>query len=182
MRLALLTGRSSWESSALSPVQLTFLDRVAPEDWEVVRVGFPFVGEPEPYKNINILSASARNARQVWWSVSSKHYRQYVAERVQLLIDGAGDRLVVITGSCGLQLLNRAWPRLRVPPAMRFDVVALGPACLDPPRMRCVTVQGRKDWWSRQFYKGKVDYYCACGHLDYWASEEVRGFVSGLIQ
>lgn len=92
-------------------------------------------------------------------------------------MDATSRRLILTTGSCGLQLANAAWPLLRVPPDLRVDVTALGPACFGKLRMPVTVVQGRRDRWSRMFYRGRVDHFCECGHLDYWDSNEARALL-----
>lgn len=183
-RIALLTGRSSFASSALSPAQLSFLHSVAPPGTEVIPIGFPFEESTlgAGYRDVSMIAASWRNGLQVWWTISSAGFRRQVADRLQFLLDSTGERLILITGSCGLQLANRAWPHLRVREDLAVDVVALGPACLDPLRMPATVVQGRRDGWSRLFYSGPVHHRTPCAHLDYWDSAETRRLVAGLLR
>jgi len=183
-RILLLTGQSSFASSALSPAQHSFLDAVTPPGFAVERTGFPFDASfaRAGFRNIGMASASARNAKQVYWSMYSSEFVAVLARRLQLLLHSTSQRLILITGSCGLQLANVAWPRLQVPVALAVNVVALGPASFEPPRMRATVVQGRRDAWSRLFYKGRVDHVCECGHLMYWESQEVRTLVRGILR
>lgn len=176
-RIALLTGQSSFLSSALSPSQISFLEGVAPAGCSILRTGFPFDSTLETFRNAGMAGASWRNARQVYWSIFSATFRGAVARRLQAMMDATSRRLILITGSCGLQLANSAWPLLRVPAALRVDVIALGPACFGAPRMPVTVIQGRRDGWSRLFYRGRVDHFCECGHLGYWNSDEVRALL-----
>jgi hypothetical protein len=176
-RIALLTGQSSFVSSALSPNQLSFLEAVAPEGCSILRTGLPFDSALGEFREIGMVGASWRNARQVYWSICSPAFRKTVARRLQALLDSTSRRLILITGSCGLQLANSAWPLLRVPPDLQVDVTALGPACFGALQMPVTVVQGRRDGWSRLFYRGRVDHHCECGHLDYWDSETVRALL-----
>jgi hypothetical protein len=89
------------------------------------------------------------------------------------MLFGAASRTILITGSCGVQLANVGWPG---------EVIALGPACLGPLRVRAYVIRGRGDGWSRLFYRGRVDRACGCGHLGYWESEEVREIVRGILR
>jgi hypothetical protein len=173
-RIALLTGQSSFVSSALSPGQLAFLETVAPAGCSIVRTGLPFDSAVEEFREVGMVGASWRNTRQVYWSICSAAFRTAVARRLQALMDATSRRLILITGSCGLQLANSAWPLLRVPPDLRVEVAALGPVCFGALRVPVRVIQGRRDGWSRLFYRGKVDGLCECGHLDYWDSEAVR--------
>ena len=183
-RVVLLTGQSSFTSSALSLAQLAFLESVAPEGCPAVDRGFPFdpAFDGPGFADTGVVAASWRNARQVCWSLCSRNFQDAVARRLQMVIDATRRRLVIITGSCGLQLANTAWPRLRMPPNLRVDVIALGPACFGTPRLRAYVVQGRWDAWSRLFYGNRVDHVCNCSHLDYWESQEVRVLVRGLLR
>ncbi|MBI2688001.1 MAG: hypothetical protein HYX27_16960 [Acidobacteria bacterium] len=169
-------------SSALSPAQLDFLDAVAPAGADVVRAGFPFDAASPVYEEVPMVAASWRNTRQVGWTIYSPEFRKSVALRLQILMDGAGSRLALVTGSCGLQMANAAWPLLRIQDGLRVDVVALGPVCFRSLRVPATVIQGRRDGWSRFFYRGRVDRYCECGHLDYWASDEVRATVGALLR
>jgi len=178
-RVALLTGRSSFASPALSPQQLSFLKAIAPSGYSILETAFPYdlSLHGTAFRETGMLAASWRNMRQVCWSIRNPAFRAIVAGRMQALFDATGRHLILITGSCGLQLANSAWPQLRPPANLRIDVIALGPACFGRLRMPAKVIQGRRDFWSRLFYRGPVDHYCDCGHLDYWDSESVRGLI-----
>jgi hypothetical protein len=131
------------------------------------------------------LAASLRNVVQVFWSFASTRYQSIVRQTLQRAIDTTERRLLLITGSCGLQLAVRAWPDLRIPAALEVRIVALGPACFGRLRLApaAITVlQGGHDGWSRLFYRGPVDARLPCGHLDYWTSPEVREIVAKLLR
>ncbi len=187
VRMLLLTGQSSFRSARLAAEQVAFLRAVSPCPDAVVEAGFPFhadllADEREPF---DLLVASARNARQVVWSMTSSRYQQVVQRTLQQALNATRERLMVVTGSCGLQLLNRAWTSLVVPPRLRVQVVALGPACFAPLRLRpaeVTVIAGTRDPWSRLFYYGRADLRVACGHLDYWASPEVRARVAAILR
>jgi hypothetical protein len=176
-RIAILTGQSDPRSAALSPAQADFLDRIRPPDCEVIRTGFPYT-ENAGYRDVPILRASVRNARQVLWTFSESFPKQ-IGERIDTLSLGV-KRLILITGSCGLQMANAAWPRLTA--AAEIQVVALGPVCLTKLRMPIVAIRGRRDIWSRLMFGGAIDYHCDCGHLAYWESEEVRALAGRLVR
>ena len=173
-RVALLTGQSSFVSSALSPVQVSFLRAVAPAGASVLEMGFPFDSSflGDGFREAGMATASWRNARQVGWALGSARFRGIVRARLEMLF-GAASRTILIAGSCGLQLANLGWPG---------EVVALGPACLGMLRVRAYVVRGRGDGWSRLLYRGRVDRACGCGHLGYWESEEVREIVRGILR
>lgn len=183
-RLLLLTGQSDFAGSALSPQQTEFLDTVAPPACAVLHAGFPFHRSflESPYRDAAMAAAAFRNARQFGWTLYSPRFRHIVAQRLQSAIAATTRRLILITGSCGLQLANAAWPALRLPDSVRLTVIALGPACFAPLRMPATIIQGRRDRWSRLFYRGPVDHHCDCGHLDYYASEDVAARVRERLQ
>ncbi len=187
LRVLLVTGQSSFRSARLAEEQVAFLREVSPCPGAVLEAGFPFhadllADEREPFA---LLAASARNARQVVWSMTSRRYQQVVRRTLQQALDATRERLIVLTGSCGLQLLNRAWTRLALPPRLRVQVVALGPACFAPLRLRpaeVTVIVGTRDPWSRLFYRGRADVRVACGHLDYWTSPDVRARVAAILR
>lgn len=165
-RVMILTGQSSWRAARLSPAQESFLDAVTPAGWTAVRAGFPYHSAmmgPE-FEEASMIAASWRNAAQVAMSVGSAPYREVVRRVLQRAMDTSRVRLRIVTGSCGLQLLNCVWDDLRG----EAEVLALGPACLGPLRTPAEVVRGDRDGWSRLFYWGRVDRTAECGHLDYW--------------
>lgn len=178
-RTLLLTGQSSYATSALSPAQQDFLSSVAPPSAPPLYAGFPFHSRfvEQPFLDVPLLSASARNAAQTLAALTSGRYRALVAERLQAAIDATPGGLRIVTGSCGLHLLNQAFPRLRVSPPASLRVVALGPASFGPNRMPLTVVQSHGDLWSRLFYHGPVHCRDGAGHLDYWLHASVRRFV-----
>jgi hypothetical protein len=186
-RVLLLTGQSSFSNALLSPEQKSFLRAVVPECCEVTASGFPYRAEflRGKFSSPGMVAASVRNGLQVMWSLWHPGYRRVLECVLQEAIDATSRRLVLITGSCGLQLANVVWPKLRLPSALRVDVIALGPVCFGTLRLQGAQVtvlQGHRDEWSKLFYWGSVDVCCACGHLDYWTSMEVRQRVTEILK
>ncbi len=185
-RLLLLTGQSSFVSSRLQPAQIAFLRAVAPTGCAILERGFPFhpdVDDPDA-PDPHLLAASLRNARQVAWCLVSPRFQTVVAAVLQRALDTTAERLLLITGSCGLQIANAAWPRLRRPSALAVRVVALGPACLGRLRLDGAdlhVLRADGDLWSRLLYRGGVDGHGPGGHLDYWQSPAMRAQVAGLL-
>ena len=165
-RVMILTGQSSWRAARLSPAQESFLDAVTPPGWSTVRAGFPYHAAmlgPE-FDETSMIGASWRNAAQVAMSMASSEYREVVRRVLQRAMDTTRVQLRIVTGSCGLHLLNCVWAELRG----QADVLALGPACFGPLRVPAEVVRGDDDGWSRLFYWGRVDRRVRGGHLDYW--------------
>ena len=186
IRLLLLTGQSSFRSARLEPEQSSFLRAIAPPGAAIVDLGFPFhPAMLTDARSPGILAASWRNLLQVIWSVASPRYQASVARTLQQALDATESELLLVTGSCGLQIANRAWPRLVVPPGLRTRVVALGPACFGRLRLapaEITVVQGARDGWSRLFYRGRIDARVPCGHLDAWTSPAVRAQIAALLR
>ena len=185
-RLALLTGQSMPSNVALSPQQIAFLAAVAPPGVEVLAHGFPYhrAFETGGYQAASMLTASLHNARQFLAAATSQRFRAVVAARIDELIGKTREQLILLTGSCGLQLLNAAWPALQARPRPAIHIVALGPTQVGPlalPHGVLTTVQGRDDPWSRWLFTGRVDHRIACGHLDYWSSDEAADLVRRLL-
>ena len=186
VRLLLLTGQSSFRSARLEPEQSAFLRAIAPPDATIVDAGFPFHpamldDAPPP----GMVAASWRNLLQVLWSVASPRYQTSVARTLQQAVDATEIELLLVTGSCGLQIANRVWPRLVIPPGLRIRAVALGPACFGRLRLapaRVAVVQGTRDGWSRLFFRGRIDARVPCGHLDAWTSPAVRAEIAALLR
>jgi hypothetical protein len=185
-RLVLLTGQSSFVSAALSPEQEKFLCQVAPPGYEMLAAGFPFhrAMVPVGHQESSLLAASVRNTAQAAWSFCDARYRRVLRRILQELVERTHRELAIVTGSCGLQMANAVWPMLEIPAGLRPRVIALGPVCLRPLRLpgaRVEVLQGERDIWSRIFYRGRVDHYVPCNHLDYWSSGTVRRTVADLL-
>jgi hypothetical protein len=165
-RVMILTGQSSLRAARLSPAQEAFLDAVTPPGWTALRAGFPYHAAMTgaAFEETSMIGASWRNAAQVAMSMASGEYREVVRRVLQRAMDTTEERLRIVTGSCGLQLLNCVWEELRG----EAEVMALGPACFGTLRVPAEVVMGDRDGWSRLFYRGRVDRRVRGGHLDYW--------------
>ena len=183
--VAWLTGQSSYQHSSLSPGQLGLLDAVAAEGFSPVRAGFPFntgaLGveySPEP-----LVAASVRNAAQYLAARFDRRFQEELARHLQPLFDRTGRRLVLLCGSCGLELLAAARPRLVVPESLQVLAVALGPVGRRWPAgspFRLHVIQGSQDWISRLGYRGQADLRLRSGHMSYHSEPEVRAEVARL--
>ena len=178
---AWLTGQSAYRHSQLSPQQLAVLDELA--GYEVIRAGFPYNGRAlaVPYTPEPLLRASLRNASQFAAALASPAFSAEVARHLQPLVDAASRRLLLLCGSCGLQLLASALPRLDLPPGLRIGLVAVGPVCLTPaaffrghPRLDLFVVQGSRDWISRIGSRAGADARPPVDHLGYARHPEAR--------
>lgn len=169
-RLCLLTGQSCFRSSLLPPDKRAFLTAVAPDGVEIVQTGFPWhqqfaVPAPPP----PLLAASLRNARQWLWARHDAAYLAALGAILGRLLDRTREKLFLVTGSCGIDLLAAALPHL--PPGPEIHVAALGPAGRAPPiapLSGLLVLQGRRDGWSRCLWRSPVHAHPDCGHLDYY--------------
>lgn len=180
---AWLTGQSAYRHSQLSPQQLAVLDELAGLGYEVVRAGFPYNGGAlsVPYAPEPLLRASLRNAFQFASALASPAFSAELARHLQPLIDAASRRLLLLCGSCGLQLLASALPRLDLPTGLRIGLVAVGPVCLTPaaffrghPQLDLFVVQGSRDWISRLGSRAGADARPPVDHLGYTRHPEAR--------
>lgn len=173
-RLCLLTGQSCFRSSLLPPDKQAFLAAVAPDGVEIVPTGFPWhrrfaVPAPPP----PLLTASMRNALQWLWARRDAAYLAALTVILGQLLAPTRDKLLLITGSCGIDLLAAVLPRLPLGPDIH--VVALGPAGRLPSLDRLArlrVLQGRQDGWSRLLWRGPVHDHPDCGHLEYYQNAQ----------
>lgn len=81
-------------------------------------------------------------------------------------------RLLLITGSCGLQLVH-SWTGLAAY-ADQVEILALGPVALTRGCVRTTLVQGSKDYISRLWFR-RPDYTVpGVGHMEYWSNRDVK--------
>ena len=183
-RIALLTGQSSLRGSRLSSAQSDFLRAVAPPHADPLLAAFPFHPDFDGPSSAGILAASCSNGLQFLCCLASLRFRRAVGRALQPLFSRTSDRLYLVTGSCGLQLLAGAWPLLEIPRQVRVTIVSVGPAMLRPfsldPR-RVSVIQGHSDSWSRMLYRGPVNVRCEAGHMEYWQSADARRAVARLL-
>lgn len=180
---AWLTGQSSFRHSRLSPGQDGLLDAVARAGYAVVRGGFPYSAAAVrlPYRREPILPASARNAAQYLAARWSPGFADDVARRLQPLLDRTERRLLLLCGSCGVEMLTAALPRLRLPADLRVLALALGPVGRLPAPSSSVdvyVVRGDRDHLSRWTSRTPAHVDVTGGHLDYVTVPAVRAEVA----
>lgn len=175
-RLVLLTGQSNLRSSQLSPAQADFLSSLPPLPFEAVTTGFPYDEAPIPNQRASLLEASLHNARQYLWARGEPTYGRVVAQALQPILASASKSILLVTGSCGLQILQAAWPHLRRKPEIQIEILALGPVGRAPRfgEAGFSAVQGSADLLSRMLYRGPVVHETGCGHMDYWHDAVAR--------
>lgn len=184
-RLALLTGQSVPSNTVLSPRQIAFLHAVAPPGVEILAHGFPFLRshETDIYREPWLAVAAVNNARQYLAASLSRRFQDEILARLDELFAKTEETLLIITGSCGLRLLDAAWPRL-TRGSRPYHVVALGPASNGRngiPKGNLTTVRGARDGWSSMLFHGPIDHYVPCRHLDYWTCDATIALVRSLL-
>lgn len=175
-RLLSLTGQSNLRSSPLSAAQTDFLASLTHLPIEGVLTGFPFDEAPMPNRPVGLQQASLQNARQYLWARSDPAYARAVAQVLQPILASASRSILIVTGSCGLQILEATWPHLRRTPALRIEILTLGPVGSAPHSGEAgfSGVQGAADLWSRLFYRRPIAHETSCGHVGCWHDAVAR--------
>lgn len=177
---AWLSGQSSYRHSQLSPGQLDLLDALASLGCATIRCGFPYnsAAQALPYSAEPLAAASVRNSAQYLAARFDRRFQAELARHLQPLADRTSRRLVLLSGSCGLELLAAALPRLCLRPGLRVLAVGLGPVGRRPgSQVRLHVIQGDGDWISRLGYRGAADLRVPGGHMAYLNRADVRGEV-----
>jgi len=179
-----LSGQVVHSHSHLSASQTRLLAQVASAGWAVVPGGLPYdAAGPCPTADgtgtcaeATLPVASARSLAQ--YLTAPYGFGTQVARFLRPVVDATGERLLVVVGSAGAQMLTAACERLAWPERLGLDVVALGPVGRLPSRARTFVVQARRDRISRLGYRGTVDVVVPGAHMGYPDRPEVRRVVS----
>ncbi len=164
VKVAVMSGLSDPTTCALSGIQKRFMAAVdVPEEWKVYW-NFPYVPCERERQDPPLWLASVRNGWQ-YLLASSPGYRAAARRHWRALADSA-ERLVVVTLSCGLEILNHVLgPEDE---GKSLDVIALGPVASGPPRVPSVMVQGTADYVSRLFFRRRDVSLPGVQHLEYF--------------
>ncbi|MEY3299261.1 MAG: hypothetical protein RLZZ597_2521 [Cyanobacteriota bacterium] len=178
IKVAFITGLSNPSSCSLSREYKQFLSQLdCPEAWKIY-LNFPYIPSQEEVEEevekVFILNASLANFQQ-FIGARSHHYRQAV-QRHLINVLTSTDRLFLVVGSCGLEILNQAWTD--VIPADRIKIVALGPVARHRPQASGLLVQGTRDSISRLFFQDVDVRLPDVGHMDYVRDHRVFELVS----
>ena len=170
-KIVLLTGLSNPRSCALSDIQRTFLRSLeVPESWKVYR-NFPWVDGEDRSPLPPLWKASLHNGWQ-FLLASTPLFRRMAAPHWDAMLRTTG-HLLVITGSCGLQIVN-CLHQGRASRAPQVDVLGFGPVAWRSPRVCCRLVQGEGDTLSRLLFR-KVDHRLAgVGHMRYLEDQRMK--------
>jgi hypothetical protein len=174
LKVVLLSGLSDPATCALSPTQAQFLSALeAPESCKVYW-NFPYLPCPDrPRREPPLWLASLRNARQ--FLLASRHAYRAAARRHWQALTASAEEVVVITLSCGLEILNNC---LGTGPVPGIRVVALGPVAWQFPCVPCTLVQGAHDHVSRSFFKDGDVIVPGVGHMGYLRDHRVLALIN----
>jgi pimeloyl-ACP methyl ester carboxylesterase len=185
LKVALLSGLSDPSTCALTPGQRAFLGSLdAPPEARIDR-NFPYLDSGEPPTAPPLWLASVRNGLQ-YLRASNVDVVSH-ARRHWHALRASADRLVIITLSCGLEILRHC-----IDPAndeRAVHILALGPVARGLPSLPCTIVQGSRDPISSAFFRprpsssDRVRHITleGLGHLDYLRHPSVRQFANELI-
>lgn len=164
-----LTGQSDPGRNALSAEQSAFLDSLALPEGERLPLNFPWDHETAPHRDVSLAQATVANVAQFLGARRARFGARHRADLERLL--ARTEHLVLLAGSCGLELLRaidpprEAWPRLHV--------FAYGPVAWARPEWHCHLVGGRRDPISRAFFT-RPDTLVDADHMSYLREPVVR--------
>lgn len=184
-RVALITGLSNRRCCCLHPQLQNFLQRLEVAEECKLYQNFPFAkclkaapvetSEPRDHcGEVPLWAACWANAQQYGRVFRSQNFLADAAPHW----DGlrlATRKLLVVTGSCGLDLVRRLEFSLdlaRRPFTLR--VLALGPVAKPPAWEGVTVVQGSRDWITRMIYGQGEIVVPDVGHMDYWINANVQ--------
>lgn len=164
-----MSGLSDPTTCALSAIQRRFMAAVeAPEGWKVYW-NFPYVPCDRERRDPPLWLASVRNGWQ-YLLASTPEYRAAARRHWRALADSA-EHLVVVTLSCGLEILNHVLgPEDE---GRSLAVIALGPVGSGRLRVPATLVQGTADYVSRLFFRRRDVSLPGVQHLEYFPHPRV---------
>ncbi len=175
VRMAIVTGLSNPNSCSLSEDQRSLLTAVSDDENSAVLWNFPFIPDSVPRTEMSLVQASMANGLQFLRSRTTG-YQQLATPHWDALAEATGC-LLIVTGSCGIQLLS-CWPgAMQRAAAGRIRALALGPVGSSHPDFPVTLVQGSQDWISRLWFRKSDHVVNSVNHLDYWKNTESREIV-----
>lgn len=171
IKVVLFSGLSDPSSCALSAGQLRFLDELSLPPECKIYANFPYLspGRVEQ-ESIPIAVASWRNLSQFLGAWRSPYQQCAQAHWAALTV--SCERLLVITISCGLQILNACLATGTCP--RNIDILSLGPVAWDRPSVSHTLVRGSRDYVVNPWFRAADIILPGVGHLDYLDHPLVR--------
>ena len=176
-KVVLLSGLADPETCALSPVQRRFLDAIDAPVESKVYWNFPYVPSARPRTDPPLWLASIRNYAQ-FLRASKPAYRDRARVHWRALLDST-ESLVVITGSCGLEILNHCADGEGL--GRIAHVFALGPVARARPNAPHTIVQGTRDPITKLYFRSGDVALPGVGHMNYLEDSRVLGLINTLI-
>ncbi len=172
-KVVLLSGLSDPATCALSESQRRFLGSLRVPEPSKIYWNFPYIPDAREWRRPPLWLASVRNTQQ-FALASRPAYRDAARRHWRALADSAGE-LLVITLSCGLEIVNQCLDPGVIGPPVR--VIALGPVAHGLPPVPCTLVQGARDYVSKLFFRKNHASITGVGHMNYLESPEVAEIV-----
>lgn len=171
VKVVLFSGLSDPSSCALSVSQQRFLDQLSlPQECKIY-ANFPYLPPCRTEQaSIPIALASWRNLSQFLGAWRSPYQR--CAQAHWEALSASCDRLLVITISCGLQILNVCLATGIRP--TNLDILCLGPVAWERPPVSHTLVRGSRDYVVNPWFRAVDIVLPGVGHLDYLNHPSVR--------
>ena len=164
LKVVLLSGLSDPTSCALSQSQQQFLDRLSVPRDSKIYANFPYLPPDRAEQaSIPLPLAGWRNLSQ-FLRAGKSPYREHAVAHWNSLV-GSCDGLLVITISCGLEILNACLSTGTRPAAM--EVLALGPIAWNRPPVPHILVRGSRDYVINPLFRSVDIVLPRVGHLNY---------------
>jgi len=168
LKVVWLSGLSDPATCALSASQRRFMDSLAVPDESKLYRNFPYVASQHARRDPPLWLASIRNARQ-FLAASHPSYRVHWRA-----LAASAASLVVITGSCGLEIFNHC---VDADDPVRH-VFALGPVAWTRPSVPHTLVRGTRDPFSRMFFRKCDVELSGVGHMNYLEDSRVQRLIN----
>jgi hypothetical protein len=170
-KVAFLTGLSNPRSCALSNIQKHFLTSLEVPEHYKLYLNFPYLPSTGE-ENEPLWKASLHNTHQFFsialHRTAARHHLENLASST--------DALILITGSCGLEILNIA---LTSEVAKKLNhVYALGPVAWQQPVYPRTLLQGSSDYLSKSFFRNADRYLDDIHHMNYLESDSIFKFIN----
>jgi hypothetical protein len=178
LKVVLLSGLSDPQTTALSERQTQFLASLDAPDEAKIYWNFPWVACNATRQPPPLWLASWRNGRQ-FFAASRNPYRDAARAHWRALLDST-ERLVVITLSCGVQIVNHCTDARDG--ERDIHIVALGPVAWRRPALSHTLVQGAHDYLSKVFFRHADVDLGGVHHLNYLDNEQVAELCSNTLR
>lgn len=179
VKVVLWSGLSDPTDCALSRTQQRFLDQLAVPDECKIYANFPYVKPVlSEQAAIPIFLASWRNLSQF---LNARHspYRDHAVMHWEALVRSCRG-LLVITISCGLEILNAVLSSGVRPEVL--EVLALGPVARRRPDASHLLVRGSRDYVLNPFFRDVDVIVPEIGHMDYLEHPPILELANGRLQ